>query len=154
MKTAIVLKGVRDTGKSPTIRTVDELLRGKYSSATVVHESRIRAELRVVLSINGVSIGIESSAENISRIQESFDLFVNLGCDVIICATRTSGKTVTAVKALSDYEVIWLEQRVQPDPMERIFSSIEMARRIVEETEKSIASAKPAVLSHVAGRLT
>ncbi|HEX6648395.1 MAG TPA: hypothetical protein VF075_02610 [Pyrinomonadaceae bacterium] len=152
MKKLIALKGVRDVGKSQTIRTVDELLRDKYSNATVEHELRTRAELRVVLSINGVRIGIESTGENISRIQESFDLFVNLGCDVIICATRTSGKTVTAVKALSDYEVVWLEQRAHTDPIERIFSNLEMARRIVEETEKSIANAKPAALSHAAGR--
>lgn len=152
MKKLIALKGIRDVGKSQTLRTVDELLRGKYSNATVEQERRTRVELTVVLSINGVRIGIESTDEKISRIQESFDLFVSFGCDVIICATRTSGKTVTAVKALSDYEVVWLEQRVQSDPIERIFSSIEMARRIVEETEKSIARAKPAVLSHAAGR--
>ena len=152
MKTAIALKGTRDIGKSQTIRTVDELLRGKYSNATVEHEHRTRAELKVVLSINGVRIGIESTGDNISRIKESFDLFVNLGCEVIICATRTTGKSISAVNELPDYEVMWLEQRAQSDPIERIFSNLEMARRIVEETEKSIARAKPAVLSHAAGR--
>ena len=152
MKRAIALKGVREIGKSQTIRTVDELLRAKHPDASIEHEHRTRAELRVVLNINGVRIGIESTDENISRIEESFDLFVSRGCEVIICATRTTGKTVTAVKALPDYEVVWFEQRAQADPIERIFSKIEMARRIVEETETSIARAKPAVLSHAAGR--
>lgn len=149
MKRTIALKGGRNVGKSQTIRTVDELLRAKYPNAKVEREHRTKAELRVVLTINGVKIGVESTGE---RMRESFDLFVSLGCEIIICATRTKGKTVTAVNALPGYEVAWLEQQAQSDPIERIFSNLAMARHIVEEIEKSIASAKPAVLSHAAGR--
>ena len=151
MKKAIALKGKSKIGKSLTIRTVDELLRLKYPGAIVEHEHRTRVEIRVVLSINGVKIGVETTGENIKRINESFDLFVNLGCEVIICATRTTGKTVTAVNALPGYEV-WLEQRVHSNPMEQVLGNLAMARQIVEETEKSIAVSKPAVLSHAAGR--
>ena len=96
MKKVFALKGRRNVGKSQTIRTVDELLRAKYQSATVEHEHRTRAELRVVLSIDGVKIGVESTGENL-------DLFVNLGCEIVICATRTKGKTVNAVNALPGY---------------------------------------------------
>ncbi|HYV12606.1 MAG TPA: hypothetical protein VE980_17025 [Pyrinomonadaceae bacterium] len=152
MKKAIALKGVARIGKSQTIRTVDELLRVKYPDAIVEHEYRTKVELRVVLSINGVKIGIETTGENIKRINESFDLFVNLGCEVIICATRTSGKTVMAVNALPGYDVVWLEQQAQSNPIERVLGNLAMARQIVEETEKSIAAAKPAVFSHAAGR--
>jgi len=152
LKKAIALKGVARIGKSQTIRTVDELLRVKYPDAIVEHEYRTKVELRVVLSINGVKIGIETTGENIKRINESFDLFVNLGCEVIICATRTSGKTVMAVNALPGYDVVWLEQQAQSNPIERVLGNLAMARQIVEETEKSIAAAKPAVFSHAAGR--
>lgn len=152
MKKAIALKGVARIGKSQTIRTVDELLRVKNPDAIVEHEYRTKVELRVVLSINGVKIGIETTGENIKRINESFDLFVNLGCEVIICATRTSGKTVMAVNALPGYDVVWLEQQAQSNPIERVLGNLAMARQIVEETEKSIAAAKPAVFSHAAGR--
>ena len=152
MKKAIALKGVARIGKSQTIRTVDELLRVKYPDAIIEHEYRTKVELRVVLSINGVKIGIETTGENIKRINESFDLFVNLGCEVIICATRTSGKTVMAVNALPGYDVVWLEQQAQSNPIERVLGNLAMARQIVEETEKSIAAAKPAVFSHAAGR--
>ena len=148
MKKVFALKGRRNVGKDQTIRTVDELLRTKYPDVRVEHEHRTNAELRVVLSINGVKIGVESTA----RIEASYDLFVNLGCDVIICATRTTGKTVNAVNALPGYEVVWLEQRVQSAPFEQVLSNLAMARHIVEETEKSIAFAKPAVLSRAAGR--
>lgn len=152
MKKAIALRGKGTIGKSQTIRTVDELLRQKYSSAIVEHEHRTKAELRAVLSINGVKIGIESTGENIRRIKESFDLFVSLGCELIICATRTTGNAVTAVNMLPGYEAVWFEQRAQSDPIERIFSNLAMARHIVEETEKAIASPKPAVFRRAAGR--
>jgi hypothetical protein len=152
LKKVFALKGRRNLGKSQTIRTVDELLRAKYPDAIVQHEHRTRVELRVVLSIDGVKIGVESTGGNSGSIQSSFDLFVSHGCDVIICATRTTGKTVNAVKAVPGYEVIWLEQRAQSAPFEQVLSNLAMARHIVEETEKSIASAKPAVLSRAAGR--
>ena len=152
MKKAIALKGVAKIGKSQTIRTVDELLRVKHPGAIVEHEYRTRVELRVVLSINGVKIGIETTGENIKRINESFDVFVNLGCEVIICATRTTGKAVKAVNALPGYEVVWFEQQTQSNPMEQVLGNLAMAGQIVEETEKYIAVSKPAVLSHAAGR--
>lgn len=146
MKKVFALKGRRNIGKSQTIRTVDELLRAKYPGISVEHEHRTRAELRVVLSLNGVKIGVESSTK------AGLDLFASLGCDVIICPTRTTGQTVNAVNALPGYEVIWLEQRPQSMPFEQVLSNLAMARHIVEETEKSIAAAKPAVLSRAAGR--
>ena len=145
MKKVLALKGRRNVGKSQTIRTADELLRAKYPGARVEHEHRTRTDLTVVLSINGVKIGVESTGE-------SLDFIVNLGCEVIICATKTKGKTVNAVNALPGYEVVWLEQRTQSAPFEQVLSNLAMARHIVEETEKSIASAKPAVLSRAAGR--
>ena len=151
MKKVIALKGRRNIGKDQTIRTVDELLRAKYPDARVEHERRTRAELRVVLSTNGVKIGVESSEDG-GKLQSSFDLFVSLGCEIIICATRTTGKTVNAVNALPGYEVVWLEQQAQSAPFEQVLSNLAMARHIVEETEKSIASAKPAVLTRAAGR--
>ena len=146
MKKVFALKGSRNVGKSQTIRTVEELLRAKYPDARVEHEQRTRVELGVVLSINGAKVGVESSTK------ASFDLFVSLGCDVIICPSRTKGQTVNAVNALPGYEVVWLEQRSQSVPFEQVLSNLAMARRIVEETEKSIALAKPAVLSRAAGR--
>ena len=147
MKKLFALKGRRNVGKSQTIRTVDELLRAKYPCARVEHEHRTRGELRAVLSIDGVKIGVESGA----RIQSSFDLFVSLGCDVIICPTRTTGQTINTVNALPGYEMVWLEQRPQSAPFEQVLSNLAMARHIVEETEKFIV-AKPAVLSRAAGR--
>jgi hypothetical protein len=149
VKKAFALRGKGKTGKSQTIRTVDELLRNRYPSATVEHEYRTRVELRAVLTINDVKIGIES---NTKRINESFDLFLSLGCEVIICATKTTGYCVAAVNKLPGYEVLWFEQQAQSDPIERLFGNLAMARHLVEETDEAIASAKPAVFRRAAGR--
>ena len=152
MKKIFALKGRRNGGKSQTIRTVDELLRAKYPDARVEHEHRTKAELRVVLDINGVTIGVESTGENFKRIEASFDLFVSHGCEIIICATRTKGNAVNAVNALPGYEVVWLEQQTQSAPFEQVLNNLAMARHIAEQTEKSIPSEKPAVLARAAGR--
>jgi hypothetical protein len=152
LNTIIALKGRGKIGKTQTVRTVDELLRAKYPDARVEHERRTRVELRVVLTVNGVKIGIETQGDPNGRlIKESLDLFVSLGCEVIICATRTSGETCIAVKALPGFEVVWLEQQAQSAPFEQVLSNLAMARHIVEETEKALAAAKPAVLSRAAG---
>lgn len=147
MKKVIALKGRQRIGKSQTIRTVDELLRVKYPDVRVGHENRTRVDVTVVLGINGMNIGIDSHND-----PKSFDLLVRLGCEVIICATRTSGRMVTAVNALPGYEVVWLEQQPHSDPVERVLGNLAMARQIVEQTEESIASAKPAILVRAAGR--
>ena len=142
MKKVFALKGRQNVGKSQTIRTVDELLRAKFPNAGVEHEHRTRAELRTVLSVDGVKIGVDSAGE-------SLDLLVSLGCEIIVCPTRTTGKTVNVINALSGYEVVWLGQQAQSAPFEQVLSNLAMARHIVEEIEKS---AKPAVLSRAAGR--
>jgi hypothetical protein len=149
LNTVIALKGKRKIGKTQTIRTVDELLRAKYPGASIEHEHRTRAELRVVLTVNGVKIGIESNDDRL--IKESLSLFDSLGCEIIICATRTSGGAFTAVNVLLGYEAVWLEQRAQSAPFEQVLSNLAMARHIVEETEIAIVSARPAVLSRAAG---
>ena len=151
MKKVFALRGPSKTGKTQTNRTFDELLRAKFPGAIVEHEHRSPAELRAVLSIDGVKIGIETTGENIKRINESFDLFVKLGCELIICATRTKGQTVAAVESLPGYEAVWFERRAEADPVARLFSNIAMARQLVDETEKALPVSKPAVLSR-AGR--
>ena len=152
MNTIIALKGRGKIGKTQTIRTVDELLRAKYPDATVEHEHRTRVELRVVLTVNGVKIGIESQSN--PKIKDSLNLFATLGCQIIICATRTSGETCKAVNALSGYEIVWLEQRAQSAPFEQVLSNLAMARHIVEATERALAVARPALLSRAAGGRT
>jgi hypothetical protein len=154
LKKVIALKGKANVGKSQTIKTVTELLQTKYPHVKIDHHHSTRGDVRVVLTFDGQRIGIESQGDpNRRLIKESLDLFVSVGCEVIICATRTSGATVNAVNALEEHDVLWLDQPMKAEPWEQVLSNLAMARKIVEETEKVIDSAhQPAVLSYAAGR--
>jgi hypothetical protein len=134
------LRGKKRTGKSQTIRTAIEMLTAKHPDATVEHDDTTKVDTRVILALNGWKIGIESQGDP----KASLDLFVNAGCDVIVCATRTYGPTVNAVKALEGFDIHWLEHPEKSQPHEQILRSIAMARQIVENVEPLIRSAKPA----------
>lgn len=145
LKTLLALKGKRNIGKSQTIRTVVEMLTANHPDASVEHNHTTRVDVRVVLTINGWKIGIESQGNPSGRlVNGSLDLFVNAGCDVIVCATRTSGATVDAVSALPGFAIDWIEQPDKSKPTEQILRSIAMARQIVEKVEALIQSTKPA----------
>ena len=145
LKRIFALRGKSNLGKSQSIRTVVELLTGKHPNLKMEHDHVTRVDVRVVLTINGWKIGIESQgAPNSRLIKESLDLFVRVGCDVIVCATRTSGGTVDAVNSLEGYEVHWLEQREHSKPIEQILRNLAVARKIVEQIETLIGSPKPA----------
>ena len=146
MKNVFALRGPANRGKSQTIRTVVEMFTAKHPDVTIEHNYTTKADVRVVLTINGLKIGIESQGNPNSRlIKESLDLFVRTGCDVIICATRTSGATKDAVDALQSqgFDVHWLEQPSRSEPYEQVLRSLAMARTIVEKVEVLIGSTEP-----------
>ena len=135
MKMVLALRGKSKLGKSQTIRTVVELLSAKHPDATIEHNHTTRADVRGVLTINGLKIGIESQGGPNGRFRESLELFATSGCDVIICATRTSGQTVDAVNALQGFDVHWLEQHDKTQPYEQVLRSMAVARSVVERLE-------------------
>jgi len=146
LKNVFALRGTSKMGKSQTIRTVVEMLTANHPDATIEHNYTTKVDTRVVLTINGWKIGIESQGDphRGRLINGSLDLFVNLGCDVIVCATRTYGATVNAVNALQGFDIHWFEQQERSQPYEQILRSLTMARQIVENVE-AIRSAKPAL---------
>ena len=149
MKNVFALRGKSNVGKSQTIRTVVEMLTTKHPDALVEHSQTTKVDVRTVLTIDGLKIGIESQGDpNGSWIKESLDRFVRIGCDVIICAARTTGATADAVNALQGFHVQWLEQSEKSQPYEQVLRSLAMAREIAERVEELIGStAQPRVRS-------
>lgn len=144
MKSLFALRGKSNIGKSQTIRTVVELLTAKHPDAAIEHKLTTKANVRVVLTLNNVKIGIESDGRPNGRlVKESLDLFVSVGCDVIVCATRTSGATADAVNTLQGFDVHWLEQQEKSQLHEQVLRSIGMARAIVEKVDASVELAAP-----------
>ena len=137
MKNLFALRGRKNIGKSQTIRTAVEMLTTNHPDATIEHNHTTKKDIQTVLTINGWKIGIDSQGG-------SLESFVNAGCDVIVCATRTSGRTVDAVNALQGFQIQWIEQPEKSRAHEQILRSIAMARQIVERVEALIRSTKPA----------
>ncbi|MDP3014280.1 MAG: hypothetical protein Q8M92_08575 [Candidatus Subteraquimicrobiales bacterium] len=89
--------------------------------------------------IEGTKIGIESQGDTSGRLKKSLPLFADVGCVVIICATRTYGQTVDAVNELQPvYEVLWLKQTEKSSVSEQQANNNAMAQKIVGEAEKVI----------------
>ena len=143
-KKIIGLRGKRNVGKSQTIKKVYDLFKSKHNSIKEELKIEGKTDIRVVLTIGTTKIGIESQGDPGAggRLLKSLPLFVKLGCMVIVCATRTKGKTVETVEKLQpDYEVLWFEQKaVKSSIPEQQVSNIAMAKQIIGEVEKTIAS--------------
>ncbi|MDI9319952.1 MAG: hypothetical protein QM530_05685 [Phycisphaerales bacterium] len=66
--------------------------------------------------MNGIKIGIESQGDPNSRVFVSIPIFVNLNCDLILCATRTRGATVQIIEGLkNDFQINWIEKKQVDD---------------------------------------
>ena len=140
-KKVFALRGIANVGKSDTVKKAYNLLTSKYQNATTEHERLRKVDIRSVLTINGAKIGIESQGDPNGRLEESLLLFIEVGCKVIICATRTRGQTVNAVNKLKQsYELVWLQQDDKSDAPEQEASNLAMAKKIVEEAEKVIGA--------------
>jgi hypothetical protein len=109
-KTIIVIKGGGNQGKSDTIRRISVELQRAYPSATVQILIDL-TDIKALITVGEIRIGIESQGDPNSRLEESmYDFADNHKCDIIVCATRTSGSTVEIVEAVAeeyDYRIIW-----------------------------------------------
>lgn len=107
-KTTIAIKGKSGQGKSETIK----LLRLAIKSFYPLHSENLifdNGDIKCVITINDIKIGIESQGDPNSRQLKSIEDFLSWDCDIIICACRTSGETEVNVLNLINkgYRLIW-----------------------------------------------
>lgn len=118
-KVIIALHGIANCGKSSVIKEIDKIIQQTYSVEIKKYaEQGFKApqENRDIVKIyelthNGkkLQIGIESQGDPNSRIFKSLPIFKKINCDIIICATRSSGKTCDVVVD-TGYEIFWIQQ--------------------------------------------
>lgn len=99
MKKLIALWGASRTGKTATLKQVHKLLEEKstnYSTEVRRHGD----DLRDIFTINRLKVGIETAGDPGSQLKQSLRLFEQNDCDLIICATRTRGKTTDWINSL------------------------------------------------------
>ncbi len=111
MKTLIALCGAGNRGKSTTLVALIELVKEAYPSARF-EEKRYKIDVTIVITIGKTKIGIETQGDPNSRLKKSLRTFVEVGCKVIVCASRSFGKTVEIVNEAGSYgyQVAWVEK--------------------------------------------
>lgn len=111
-KTVFANWGSAEKGKSSTVKEITKLILKNYTIATTDPATiDYTYDIKVVVTIGKIKIGIESQGDPNSRLFDSLKHFVKINCDIIICSTRTSGSTVEAVNELYSkhgYDNVWM----------------------------------------------
>ena len=135
-KLVIANRGSKEQGKTSSIREVFNVLAAKYPTNVYIDYGDIMATIQ----IGDVLVGLESQGDPGSRIFDSLKKFVELGCDVIVCACRSYGDTTNAVYALSndDYQVIFATNDKSDDETMQVVLNKKFAVRVVDMLEGRI----------------
>jgi len=140
-KTIIALRGKADIGKTSTLKEVYKLLKDNYTieiETENTNHNTPKADIKVIFKIKGIRIGIASQGDPGYGLEKSLEEFARKDCTIIICATRTRGKTYNAVEAQKPlYKVIWNTQ--EENKLEYPATNNRMARKIFTEAEKAWA---------------
>ena len=108
VKTIICLSGKSDVGKTLTIKKVWEKL--KSPSDTPIATANHGDDIVGVVDLDGHKIGIETFGDPGSKQDVWIEELITRQCEVIVCASRTSGKTVEVVENFArdnEYQIIW-----------------------------------------------
>ena len=119
MKKLLCVWGSSNYGKTTAIIEFDTILNRNFKgNINSVYPSPLGQPPDDIFRIytikyNGqtYTLGIESQGDPNSRQQASLDLFLQKNCDIIICASRTRGETVSNVENFcsnNQYDSFWI----------------------------------------------
>ena len=135
-KLVIANRGSKEQGKTSSIREVYNILVARYPTNVYFDYGDIMATIQ----IGDILVGLESQGDPGSRIFDSLKKFMELGCDVIVCACRSYGDTTDAVNALADdgYQVIFATNDKSDDKAMQVVLNKKYATRVVDMIEERI----------------
>ena len=108
-KIVIANSGHGKQGKSTSIKALFKVLSDKYPDGINIIKNH--GDILATIRIGDILIGIESQGDPNSRMFDSLTRLREMGCNIIICACRTSGATIDKVKSLHTeygYELIFV----------------------------------------------
>lgn len=109
-KNVIAVWGQARQGKSDTIKKCVQEIQKQFPNGSF-NVLIGGADIKAIITIGKIIIGVESQGDPGSRQEQSLKEFATkYNCDIIICASRTSGKTVEAVDDMHNiygYDIIW-----------------------------------------------
>ncbi len=140
MAKIIVVRGKGSIGKSASIVMARDMLLKKYPDAKYELEvNRRSVDILVVIIVNGIKIGIESRGDTEELLKAGLKILMKHKCDVIVCATRTGGKTVRIIEALEkNHEVCWIVKKPESNPDAYKEANRRVAMKILSEIESTI----------------
>lgn len=107
MKSIIAIYGKANSGKTSTIKKISRLLCQEYHYSSEKVEDK-GDDIYQVLTKDTFKIGIISQGDVGSWVEEYLAELTKRECNLIICATRTRGKTCEAVdKYNRKWKIIW-----------------------------------------------
>ena len=119
MKKIIALQGDKDTGKSETIGILFDKMRN--NGYVVVQDKKRKSshDFFVILQKNGKKIGLSTYGDIKRMIIVTVEVFIELNCEIIVCACHRKGKTVEAIKNVKGYVAEFIPKSVAQKPPER-----------------------------------
>lgn len=136
-KHVIAVYGGKEMGKSGSIKQAFRMLQDKYpEKAEILIDGY---DIKALFCIHGKKVGVESQGDPNSRQMESVAEFAQMGCDVILVASRTRGMTTKSIGKLQpEYSVDWIWKGDYFDPKHQEETNKKLANRLVEMVEKYI----------------
>ncbi|MFC5045767.1 hypothetical protein ACFSTE_19620 [Aquimarina hainanensis] len=132
-KTILTIWNTGEKGKTESLRQFSNLLLTTFPTYIPIYpipsNIPISNDFRLVIEIEGVIIGIESQGDPNTNLHDRLvGLVTTYNCDIIICASRTRGKTVAAVQNIRNtygFQVIWtstyqIDDRTQYELINRL----------------------------------
>lgn len=93
MPKLIVVQGISNSGKTSSII---EFMRSYRN----VHANPFPAELVVPIQKNGTWIlGVAKDGDTALNVSRAVNMFSRFNCDIVVCATKSSGASVTALNS-------------------------------------------------------
>lgn len=118
-RTIYALQANNNQGKTTTITILHDLMRetGDYTVVKERHRADSK-EFAVILSWNGIRIGISTYGDSRGDICRKLDVFVEEHCQVIVCACHEEGATVDTILSYGRYRHVFVPKTRHPNERE------------------------------------
>ena len=131
------LYGGASSGKSETIKIVMQILLERIPNHAVILENgEDGGDVKALLFIHGAKVAIESQGDPCSRQMQSIEDFTNIGCDIILSASRTRGMTTNSIMKHQDqYQIYWYSKTRETNREKWHESNVNIARFLADQIE-------------------
>lgn len=125
------------SGKSETIKIVLQILLERFPENAIVFENgEDGGDVKALLFVHGAKVGIESQGDPWSRQMQSIKDFTDIGCDIILSASRTRGMTTKSIMAHQDqYKIYWYYKNRDTERNMWHERNVEMAYFLADQIE-------------------